>query len=239
MSYSPVDWSVRPASEAPADERADFIRKTYLHLGGAVLAFAALCAILVNSPIAPAMLRWIGTNQFAWLFVLGAFMGVGWMASKWAMPGQSVKKQYIGLGLYVVAEAFIFVPLLYIAAFYAGDKNLIASAGLITLTVFGGLTATVFMNKLALDSWGRYLGIAGFGALGLIIVSIAFGFSLGTWFSFFMVVLAAGYIMYQTSMIMNRYPVGSHVAASLALFASVALLFYYVLRILLAFASDD
>ena len=45
--------------------------------------------------------------------------------------------------------------------------------------------------------------------------------------------LASGYIVYHTSQILRQYPVGSHVAASLALFASIALLFWYILRILM------
>ena len=67
----------------------------------------------------------------------------------------------------------------------------------------------------------------------IIIVSIVVGFSLGAFFSIAMVLLAAGYILYYTSKIMKEYPVGSHVAASLALFAAVALLFWYILRLLM------
>lgn len=48
-----------------------------------------------------------------------------------------------------------------------------------------------------------------------------------------MLVLAGGAILYDTAKIMRYYPVDRHVAASLELFASVALMFWYVLRILM------
>ena len=56
-----------------------------------------------------------------------------------------------------------------------------------------------------------------------------FGFSLGLWFSLAMIVLAAGSILYNTSNVLHRFRLDQHVAASLSLFASVALLLYYVL----------
>ena len=46
-----------------------------------------------------------------------------------------------------------------------------------------------------------------------------------------MVLLAAGYILYQTSQIFAHYHTEQYVAASLALFSSVALMFWYVIRI--------
>ena len=46
-----------------------------------------------------------------------------------------------------------------------------------------------------------------------------------------MIVLACGYILYHTSNILHQYRIGQHVAASLALFASVALLFMVRLAI--------
>ena len=61
---------------------------------------------------------------------------------------------------------------------------------------------------------------------------VLFGFQLGTFFSVAMIALAGGSILYDTSNVMLRYPQDRHVAASLELFASVALMFWYVLRLL-------
>ena len=43
------------AAEAGPIERSQFIRRTYLHLAGAILAFTALEAVFLNSAIAPTM----------------------------------------------------------------------------------------------------------------------------------------------------------------------------------------
>jgi FtsH-binding integral membrane protein len=84
---------------------------------------------------------------------------------------------------------------------------------------------------------GGFLGICGLAALGLIVVSIVAGFNLGAWFSVLMVALACCYILYHTSAIMHVYRTDQYVAAALALFASVALLFWYVLRIFMSMSS--
>ncbi|HYO65117.1 MAG TPA: Bax inhibitor-1 family protein [Archangium sp.] len=220
------------AADAPISERMAFIRKTYLHLGGAVLAFIALEAALIHSPVAQPLVRTMLGGRMSWLLVLGAFMVVGWVADRWARSASSPAMQYLGLGLYVVAEAIIMLPLLYVAAYFSGDPNIIAKAGVLTGLVFVGLTGTVFITRRDF-SWLRpALMVAGFAALGLIVVSILFGFTLGTLFAAVMVVVAAGYILYYTSNVLHHYPVGSHVSAALTLFAAVALLFWYILRIL-------
>jgi FtsH-binding integral membrane protein len=51
-----------------------------------------------------------------------------------------------------------------------------------------------------------------------------------------MVAFAGAAILYDTSNILHRYRTDQHVAASLSLFASVALLFWYILSI---FSSRD
>jgi FtsH-binding integral membrane protein len=221
------------AIDAPAAERADFIKKTYLHLGGAVLLFVLLEWALIRSPWAKPMVQTMLGSRFSWLFVLGAFMGVSYVAEAWARNSSSLGMQYAGLGLYVVAETVIFLPLLYIAVYFVKDPNLIPTAGLITGVVFVGLTAAVFLTGSDFSWMRQALTMAGFAALGVIAASLIFGFSLGLLFSAAMVILASGYILYYTSNVMNHYPIGSHVAAALALFSAVALLFWYVLRILM------
>lgn len=223
-------WTL-PAAEAAPAQRAEFIRKTYLHLGGAVLAFMGIEALLLSSPIAEPLARTALGTRWGWLLVLGAFMLVGMVAEKWAQSPRSVPLQYAGLGLFVVAEAIIFVPLLFVAAAMAGPQ-VIPEAALYTTLVFAGLTGTAFFTRHDF-SWMRgLLMVAGFAGIGVIVASIAFGFTLGSVFSVLMVLLAAGYILYYTSNVLHHYPVGAHVAAALALFSAVAMLFWYILRLL-------
>jgi FtsH-binding integral membrane protein len=177
------------------------------------------------------------TSGYSWLIVLGAYMGVSYLADRWARSDTSPQMQYLGLGLFVVAEAIVFLPLLYIASFYAA-ANVIPTAAAITGFLFLGLTAVVFFTRKDFSWLRSILTIGGFIALGFIVASIIFGFTLGLLFSVVMVAYAAGAILYDTSNILHHYRTDQHVAASLALFASVALLFWYVLRIVMA-SSDD
>jgi FtsH-binding integral membrane protein len=237
MSYAYEYSHRRVAAEAAADARAAFIRRTYGHLAVAILAFAALEAVLVR--VVPAEL--IGSlfaGRFSWLLCLLAFMGVAWLADTWARSNASPTLQYLGLGLYVAAEAVIFLPLLYVAANLAAP-DVIPKAGILTLTLFGGLTVAVFITRHDFSYLRTILCIGSCVALGLIVVGLFLGGGLGLWFSFAMVALASGFILYDRSNVLHHYRTDQHVAAALALFAAVALLFWYVLRILLATSSRD
>lgn len=221
------------AAEASVEDRAGFIFRTYLHLVGAIFAFVFLEAALFATGIAQMVSETIlGTGRLGWALVLGGFIAVSWIADRWARSDAGQAMQYAGLGLYVVAEAVVFMPLLYIASIV--DPAAIPTAGLVTLVLFGGLTGIVFLTRHDFSFMKGVLGIASLGAFAVIIASMIFGFSLGVFFSGAMVVLAGGYILYYTSNILHHYRVDQHVAAALALFSSVALLFWYVLRIFLA-----
>ena len=229
-----------PAITATSDERTGFIRRTYAHLSGAVMALVALEAVLLTAVPAATMQSLVSrmTAGYGWLLVLAAFMAVSWLARSWASSDASRGMQYAGLGLYVVAEAVILLPMLYIAMTFFGPGLPLAAAG-ITSICFMALTAFVFATGVDLASWGKYLAIAGIAALAVIVVGIFAGFSLGLFFCGAMIALACGYILYDTSNVMHHYRTDQHVAASLALFASVVLLFWYVLRIMMILSSRD
>lgn len=214
---------------APAD-RASFIKQTYLHLGGSILACAGLCSVLLSSDFGKQLA--VSMLQGSWMLVLVLFMVAGFVANKLAQSLASPVKQYMGLALYIVAEAIILLPMLLIAS-VKGGPDVIPTAGILTLCVFGGLTFTVIVSKKDFSFMGQILSIASFAALGFIVVSVLFGLSLGAFFSGAMVVLAAGYVLYYTSNILRYYPVGAHVAAALALFSAIALLFWYILQLVM------
>jgi FtsH-binding integral membrane protein len=220
------------AAESAPEQRAAFIRRTYAVLTGAILAFVGLEYVLLNSPLVEPLLRWIGSGKFSWLIVLAAFMGISYLATSLANSSASKGAQWAGLALYVVAQALIFVPILYVAEQMSGTR-IIAVAGLITWALFAGLTTIVFTTRSDFSFLGAFLKIGGWIAMGVIVASIFFGFNLGVLFASVMVVFAAGAILYDTSNILHRYGTHQHVAAALSLFASVALMFWYVLRILM------
>jgi FtsH-binding integral membrane protein len=226
---------VTVADQAARVARTGFIQKTYVHLLVAVLAFAGLEAVLLSLPVSQAAAVWMltGLGGYAWLLVLGMFLGVSWIADRWAHSATSLGVQYLGLGVYVVAEAIIFLPLLYMAAFYGG-AGVIPAAGIITGCVFVGLTGSAFISGKNFGFLRPFLAIGGMAALGLIAASILIGFSLGILFSAVMILFAAAAILYQTSNVIHEYREDQYVAASLGLFASVALLFWYVLNLLMS-----
>jgi FtsH-binding integral membrane protein len=224
-------------SKATTDVRAAFIVRTYLHLLGAICAFTALEVVFFKTGIAARLRDLLMGSQLSWLVTIGVFMAVGVLGSSMARKANSLSSQYIGLTIYVVAEAIIFAPLLYIANYYSG-ADIIANAAFVTLIGFGGLTAIAFTSRKDFSGLGPYLKWGMFCALGLMVASLIFGFDLGIIFSGAMIILAGGYILYQTSSVMRSYPTTHHVSASLELFASVALMFWFVLRLLMSLSRD-
>jgi hypothetical protein len=225
------------ADQASADARASFITKTYVHLFGAILAFIGVEALILSLPITESLVSSVLGIRYGMLLVLAGFMGVSYVANRWAASDTSVAMQYAGLGLYVVAEAVFFAPLLYIAANFGG-REVIPTAAILTGCAFTGITSIVFFTRKNFSFIGPFLGMLGLVALGLIVCSMVFSFSLGIVFSGAMAVFAGATVLYTTSNVLHEYRVGQHVAASLALFASVALLFWYILQILMSMSRN-
>jgi FtsH-binding integral membrane protein len=211
------------------DARARFIVRTYNHLFVAIIAFAALEAGLFLSGMAQVIA--IAMLQTSWVLVLGGFMLVSWLASRWAHQSESLAMQYLGLSAMVVAEAIIFVPMLFIANHYA--PGAIQSAGLVTMVGFAGLSAVAFVTRKDFSFLGAFLRWIGVSALVLIGASLIFGFTLGTLFSVAMVAFAGAAVLYDTSNVLHHFPEDRYVGAAMQLFASIALMFWYVLRLFL------
>jgi FtsH-binding integral membrane protein len=216
-----------PVGQASVETRAAFITKTYNHLMGSIILFTLLEIWFFTTgmaePIAAAML------SGSWLLVLGGFMLVSWFATRTAHTSESMPAQYLALGAVVTAYAVLFVPMLYIANSMA--SGVIESAATVTLLGFGGLTAVAFTTRKDFSFLSSALRFGGVIALVAIVAAVLFGFELGTWFSVAMVAFAGGAILYDTSNVLHHYPEDRYVSAALQLFASVALMFWYILRI--------
>ncbi len=223
-----------PVSSLTEDRKVAFYKKTYTHLALAVLLFVIVEWVFFQSE-AIVNLAFSLTQGWKWLLMLGGFMLATSYAEKVVHTNHNINQQYAGLLLYVIAEAFIFIPLIGMATMIAaeGGENILQQAAVLTLSLFTGLSAVVLITKKDFSFLRSALTIGGFIALGLIIAGMFFGgFNLGLWFSVGMVVLASGSILYQTSNMVHKYSEDQYVGASLGLFASLMLLFWYILSIL-------
>ncbi len=217
----------QPVSDASVEDRSEFIWKVYSHVVGGILAFAAVQYYLFSSGQIEGLARMVAGN---WLLVFGAFIVVSWGASHIAHRIQSVPGQYAAYAALVGIEAVIFAPFLYMAAYTgvlesAAGVTILGSVGLIAVAM---ITKKDFSFLRGLLVWGFML------AMVAIIGALIFGFHLGTWFSVAMIGFAGIAVLYDTSNIMHHYPKDRYVAAAMGLFASIALMFWYVLRLFLS-----
>ncbi len=235
--------STRPIEGAVAtlgvSDRVTFLRKTYAHLGVALIAFALIAGGMMRFMPETSLKfsMWALQGRWTWLLVIALFMVIGVVAQKLASSETSRGVQYVGLTLAVVAEGVILQPVLWILLLKFGGAaafTILTQAIIVTLAIFTGLTLTVFLTKKDFSFMRGALVVCSFGALGVIVASMAFGFTLGAVFCGAMILLMAGYILYQTSLVMRDFPPTGYVAASLMLFSTIATLFWYVLQLLMS-----
>ncbi len=218
-------------AESSEIERSAFYRKTYAHLSLALVAFFIVESALLKVVPQDFILMMVG-QKYSWLVVLGVFWLAATLASKWSLS-QSRSVQYFGLSCYIFIEAIIFLPMIQIAILYSGGQ-VVFQAAMLTIAMFAGLSGVAFTAKRDFSFLRNFIIIGGFLSIGLIVAGMMFGFNLGLWFSVGMVVLASASILYETSKLKNTYTTNQYVGASLQLFASVMLLFWYILRILMS-----
>ena len=218
-----------PVSELSASDRSSFIWKCYAHVVGAILAFAAIEVYLFQSGIAAAI---AGPMLNNWFMVFGAFILASWGATHVAHRLESKNAQYAAFAFFVMIEALIFAPMLYMA--YLKEPGIIDSAAGVTILGSVGLVATAMITGKDFSFLRGMLVWIGMLALVAIVGSLFFGFELGTWFSVAMIGFAGAAVLYDTSNIMHHYPQDKYVAASMALFASIAMMFWYILRLFMS-----
>ncbi|MDK7675747.1 Bax inhibitor-1 family protein [Weeksella virosa] len=219
-------------AQANQADRSTFYKNTYGHVAGGVLVFVIIESLMLRSETLVNFMLSL-TQGYLWLALLAGFMGVTWVAQKMAYGSASKSQQYVGYLIYIIAEALLFVPLLYIALAYGG-QYVIKQAAVVTGSLFVGLSVIVFLTKTDFSVLKGALTIGFFLAIGLIIAGMLFGFDLGLWFSVGMCALAGGAILYNTHQLKHEFGTQQYVAAALSLFASLMLLFWYILRVFMS-----
>jgi len=225
--------SMAPVSSLAVQDRSEFIWKCYAHVIGAILALVAIETYLFSSGVAWAI---AGPMMQSPMLVLMAFIALSWGASHLAHRLESKTSQYAAFAAFVVVWSLMFVPMLAIAMAMDAERggNMIESAAGVTIFGCVALIATVMITRKDFSFLRGMLVWGFFIAMGLIGASFLFGWNLGTWFSVGMIGFAGVAVLYDTSNIMHHYPEDKYVAASMALFASIAMMFWYILRLFMS-----
>jgi len=220
----------------PGEARAGFIRRTYAHVAASIALLAIVEGILLNAGLGPILLSFLGAGTMNYLIYLGLFIGASIVADNWAHSEKSKEMQYLGLGIYIIVQAVILVPAMHLAQLYA--PTAIIDAAIATAALVTGLSYVCVTTKKDFSFLGPIIAIASIVAIGLGIAGAFFGFNLGVVFAGAIVLLAAASVLYSTSNILHHYQEHQHVGAALGLFASVALMFRFMLQLFMSFGDD-
>jgi modulator of FtsH protease len=210
------------AAEASLADRLSFIRKVYglffaatlFAIGGVLLGFSnmELMAFAARNPI------------IILLVMIGGVMAATALRHK---PGINL----VALFGFTTLTGVVISPLLYIVSL--SNPASILEAGILTVGIFGGLTAYVFISKRDF-SFMRGLLVTGLiviilaGVLNIFIASSALYFAGAV----AALLLFSGFVLYDTSNIIRRYPTNEYVAGALALYLDAFNIFLALLRIL-------
>ena len=219
-----------PAGLQSAEVRTAFMGRVYARLVAGVAAFVLIELYLFTSGLAVAITEFVFSTS--WLLILGGFMVVSWLANSVALRATTPGSQWGGYLLLVAANALIFAPMLVIAEVQV--PGTVAAAG--QYLIGGFVIPSVIAHRSARDfTWlGATLRWFGVLALVAIVLAVVTGSALGTWFSLAMIGFAGAAILYETQVILRETPPGRETVAAMALFSSLALMFWYVLRLLMS-----
>ena len=224
-----AELTAPPAAFAAVTERAAFLKKVYGILFLGVLGFAATLWAAGNVPVvndaAMAVGRLIYGQKWGWAIYLGAFFAGSWLVNRLAETRPINVIAYAG---WVVLLGFLIAPLVLMIAKTQGPEVISQASGM-TALVFGALTIVVFYTSKDFSFLRSALWLGGIAVLVTSIAGAIFGFSLGLWFSAAIVVLMAGYILYDTSVILHRLPTTMAMTGAILLFTDVVLLFKHIL----------
>lgn len=230
MAYT--EPTMTPVIHADENTRAAFLIRVYQHLALAVAAFVVFETVLFMTGIAEGLYNFLArSGGVAWLLILGGFAIVSMISSRSAHNLTNPSAQYLGLFALALAEAVIFAPFLYLAFSSEDGTATVSSAAIVTGLGFGALSLVAFTTRKDLSFLRPLIMWGSIVAIGLILVAVLFGLQLGILFSVAMIGLAGASILYQTQNIVRRYPEWAYVGAAVSLFASLMMLFWYVLRL--------
>jgi len=232
-------------AQADQMDAAQFYRKTYGLVALAFAGFASLLYLFFITPVAGLFMNTIGAmynslGGFTWLIVMLAFWAGTYYAQKLASNRADRSSQYAGLGLYVVLEALIFIPLITVVALSTKGNvgDILIPACTLTGALVLGLTIAVQFTQVDFSFLRVIITIGSICAIGAIIMFAIMGINPGTWFALAMILLMASVILYQTHVIKNNCSTEDYVIAAFILFSAFVTLLWYVIQFFLGRRSE-
>jgi FtsH-binding integral membrane protein len=251
----------RLVAQADPIDAAQFYRKTYGLVALAFVAFAGLLYLFFKTPVAELLMTTLGTmyqsnSIVASIIVMLVFWAGTYYAQKLASNGASRESQYAGLGLYVLLQALIFIPLLVLVAVstkhnvhgsmlelirnftFEDVAPILVPACALTVALVLGLTLAVQFTQVDFSFLRIVIVIGLICAIGASVVFTLLGFTPGTWFALAMILLMATVILYQTHVIKNNCSTDDYVIAAFILFSAFVTLLWYVIQFFMGRRSE-
>lgn len=231
-----ADWlqGVITVEQEGADARRDFIRKTYVHF---LMGLMAFCGLVWGAMSTPAIIEpMFAVPWFVWLI---AMMGLSF-AYRFFFASANMTTHYIGFGLTIVLQAAFTAPLFYIINLMPTGPTILRDAFMLTALGFGGLTAFTLLSKKDFSFLGGMLWTATLILIGVMVISLFMGGGgMGLWLSAAVLILFAGWVLYDTSMIQHHLPLNGYVFGATMIFIDFVVILRQVAIILMSMASDD
>ena len=182
--------------------------------------------------------RGTGRNIYSIMIILAIVELVALAITWFVRKKDPINK--IMLAVYSFLSGFTLGPLLAIAVLMAMGKGmaagtLVLQALIITFLVFVGLTSYVFISKKDFSFMGGALMIGLFVLIGMGLMGLIFGFGrpMAILYSGAGALIFAGFMLYDTSMIMRRYTHDEYIAGAINLQLDFVLLFMHILRLIM------
>lgn len=214
-------YGMETAARASVEERMGFIRKVYALFFAATLF--AIGGVMLGLSFKP-LLQFAFEHPLIMFFIM-----IG------GVLGAQAMRHVRGLNLvalfgFTTLTGVVISPL--IAVILQINPSSILAAGVLTVGIFGGLTAYVFISKKDF-SFMRGMVTTGLivvilaGVVNIFLGSSALGFAVAA----ATLLLFSGFVLYDTSNIIRRYPTNEYVAGALSLYLDAFNIFLALLRI--------
>lgn len=216
------------AIDAAVNERLGFLRKTYSLLTAQILIAGTIAALIINTPALLDFALNLGNPIIYLIAVFALALGTRKMLEGTRPMGV----QYAAAALWCTFLGALVTPFCAMAAAKTGSYEVVGQAFVLTSCVFIGITAYVLTTKKDFSFIGAGLWMASFAAMGIGLLLYFMGGSGGIWYSIMWIALMCGWILYDTSKVLHKYPVNAAVAASVMLLVDFVYLFIYILMLL-------